>query len=158
MSKTVVIGASSGLGRCIGIGLAQRGDQVALLARRRDRIDTAAKEAGADSVAVECDVTEEASVRSAIAAAAEALGGIDNLVYTPAIGSVMRLVDTDADTWSRVFATNVTGAAIATSAAVPHLTQSAGQSRYLSSYAGPFRSPWPPAAPYRVSQAPLPRR
>ncbi|MFZ1174746.1 MAG: short-chain dehydrogenase, partial [Mycobacterium sp.] len=31
----MVVGASSGLGRCIGVGLARRGDQVALLARRR---------------------------------------------------------------------------------------------------------------------------
>src|SRR3954470_18826982 len=157
MSKTVVIGASSGLGRCIGLGLAQRGDQVALLARRRDRIENAAKEAGGDSVAVECDVTDEASVRSAIATAAEALGGIDNLVYTPAIGSVMRLVDTDADTWSRVFATNVTGAAIATAAAVPHLTQSAGKVVYLSSDAGTFGPPWPGLAAYGVSKAALER-
>ena len=89
MSKTVVIGASSGLGRCIGLGLAERGDQVALLARRRERIENAAKEAGANAVGIECDVTDEASVRSAISAAAEGLGGIDNLVYTPAIGSVI---------------------------------------------------------------------
>ena len=52
MAKTVVIGASSGLGRCIGVGLAERGDQVALLARRRDRIENAAKEAGQDAIAV----------------------------------------------------------------------------------------------------------
>ena len=90
MAKTVVIGASSGLGRCIGVGLAERGDQVALLARRRERIENAAKEAGRDAVAIECDVTEEASVRAAISAAADGLGGIDNLVYTPAIGSLMR--------------------------------------------------------------------
>jgi NAD(P)-dependent dehydrogenase (short-subunit alcohol dehydrogenase family) len=32
--RTVVVGASTGLGRCIGIGLARRGAQVALLARR----------------------------------------------------------------------------------------------------------------------------
>ena len=57
MSRTVVVGASSGLGRCIGIGLAQRGDQVALLARRRERIEAAAKEAGPAAIAVECDIT-----------------------------------------------------------------------------------------------------
>ncbi len=44
--KTVVVGASSGLGRCIGIGLAQRGGQLALLARRRGNLETAASEAG----------------------------------------------------------------------------------------------------------------
>ncbi|PEG34050.1 short-chain dehydrogenase [Mycolicibacterium agri] len=157
MSKTVVIGASSGLGRCIGVGLGQRGHQVAMLARRRERIEKAAKEAGPEAVAVECDVTDEASVRSAIGAAANALGGIDNLVYTPAIGSVMRLVDTDAQTWSRVFATNVTGAAVATAAAVPHLSASAGKVVYLSSDAGTFSPPWPGLAAYGVSKAALER-
>ena len=157
MAKTVVIGASSGLGRCIGVGLAKRGDQVALLARRRERIENAAKEAGQDAVAIECDVTEEASVRAAISAAADGLGGIDNLVYTPAIGSVMRLVDTDAETWGRVFATNVTGAAIATAAAVPFLTESAGKVVYLSSDSGTYGPPWPGLAAYGVSKAALER-
>ena len=133
MSRTVVVGASSGLGRCIGVGLAQRGDQVALLARRRQRIEAAAKEAGPGAIAIECDVTDQASCRSAITEAAEALGGIDNLVYTPAIGPLVRLVETDAETWRRVFDTNVIGAALATAAAVPHLTASAGRAVYLSS-------------------------
>ena len=86
MSRTVVVGASSGLGRCIGVGLAQRGDQVALLARRRGRIEAAAAEAGPGTIAIECDITDEASCRSAINDAADALGGIDNLVYTPPSG------------------------------------------------------------------------
>jgi NAD(P)-dependent dehydrogenase (short-subunit alcohol dehydrogenase family) len=157
MAKTVVIGASSGLGRCIGVGLAERGHRVALLARRRARIEKAAKDAGTDAVAVECDVTDEASVRSAIREAADALGGIDNIVYTPAIGSVVRLVDTDAETWSRVFATNVTGAAIATAAAIPFLTASAGKVVYLSSDAGTYGPPWPGLAAYGVSKAALER-
>ena len=87
----------------------------------------------------------------------KALGGIDNLVYTPAIGSVMRLVDTDADTWGRVFATNVTGAAVATAAAIPYLTESAGKVVYLSSDAGTFGPPWPGLAAYGVSKAALER-
>ena len=111
MARTVVIGASSGLGRCIGVGLAKRGEQVALLARRRERIDAAAEESGAGAIAIECDVTDEQSCRSAIEEAADAMGGIDNLVYTPGIGPLVRLIDTDAQTWRRVFETNVTGAA-----------------------------------------------
>lgn len=157
MSKTVVIGASSGLGRSIGIGLAQRGDQVAFLARRRERLEGAAKEAGAGAVAVECDICDESSIRSAIASAADALGGIDNLVYTPAIGPLGPLVDTNAETWARVFATNVTGAALATAAAVPHLTASSGKVVYLSSDAGTFGPPWPGLGAYGVSKAALER-
>jgi len=155
--KTVVIGASSGLGRCIGIGLAEKGARVALLARRLERLERAAKEAGPDSVAIECDICDEKSVRSAIDAAAESLGGIDNLVYTPAVGPLMRLVDTDADTWRRVFDTNVIGAALATAAAVPHLTASEGKVVYLSSDAGTYGPPWPGLGAYGVSKSALER-
>jgi NAD(P)-dependent dehydrogenase (short-subunit alcohol dehydrogenase family) len=155
MSRVVVIGASSGLGRCIGIGLAQRGDRVALLARRRERVQAAAKEAGNDAVAIECDVTDEASARSAIAEAAGALGGIDGLVYTPAIGPLVRMKDIDAETWRRVFDTNVTGAALVTAAAIAHLTASAGKAIYLSSIAGSFTPPWPGLGSYAVSKAAL---
>ncbi|HEY9303266.1 MAG TPA: SDR family oxidoreductase [Mycobacterium sp.] len=151
----MLVGASSGLGRCIGVGLAQRGAQVALLARRRERIEAAAKEAGEGAIAIECDVTDEASCRSAINEAADALGGIDNLIYTPAIGPLVRLVDTDAETWRRVFDTNVIGAALVTAAAVPHLTASAGKAVYLSSDAGPFGPPWPGLGAYGVSKAAL---
>lgn len=155
MSRTVVIGASSGLGRCIGVGLAQRGDHVALLARRRERIEAAAQEAGEKAVAVECDVTDEASCDAAIEQAADALGGIDSLVYAPAIGPLVRLVDTDAETWRRVFATNVIGAALITAAAVPHLTASSGKAVYLSSDAGSITPPWPALGAYGVSKAAL---
>ena len=99
--KTVVVGASSGLGRCIGIGLARRGAHVALLARRRDKLDDAAREAGGPTLAITCDVTDEASCREAIAEASTGLGGIDALVYAPAIGVLARLADVDADAWRR---------------------------------------------------------
>jgi NAD(P)-dependent dehydrogenase (short-subunit alcohol dehydrogenase family) len=157
MSRTVVVGASSGLGRCIGVGLAQRGDRVALLARRRQRIEAAAKEAGPGAIAIECDVTDEASCRSAINEAAEALGGIDNLVYTPGVGPLVRLVDTDAETWRRIFDTNVIGAALVTAAAVAHLTASGGKAVYLSSPTGTFGPPWPGLGAYGVSKAALER-
>jgi len=157
MSRTVVVGASSGLGRCIGVGLAERGDQVALLARRRERTEAAAQEAGPNAIAVECDVTDEASCRSAISHVADAFGGIDNLVYTPAIGPLVRMVDTDAETWRRVFDTNVIGAALVTAAAMPHLTASVGKVVYLNSDAGTFGPPWPGLGAYGVSKAALER-
>jgi NAD(P)-dependent dehydrogenase (short-subunit alcohol dehydrogenase family) len=153
--RTVVVGASSGLGRCIGIGLAQRGAQVALLARRRERLEAAAREAGAGTLAVECDVTEEERCRSAIDDAASGLGGIDALVYTPAVGPLGQLVDTDVETWRRVFDTNVTGAARITAAAIPHLEATAGTAAYLSSVSASVTPPWPGLGAYIVSKAAL---
>lgn len=157
MARTVVIGASSGLGRCIGVGLARRGDQVALLARRRERIEAAAQEAGPGAFAIECDVTDQSSARSGIDAAAKALGGIDNLVYAPAISPLVPLAETDAQTWRRIFDTNVIGASLATAAAVPHLSASGGKVIYLSSDAGTFGPPWPGLGAYGVSKAALER-
>src|SRR2546430_6038606 len=94
--RAVVVGASSGLGRCIGVGLGRRGAQVALLARRRERLEAAAKEAGEGALAIECDVTHPSSVSSAIRKAAADLRGIDALVYTPAIGPLAPLPDPHA--------------------------------------------------------------
>jgi NAD(P)-dependent dehydrogenase (short-subunit alcohol dehydrogenase family) len=151
----VVIGASSGLGRCIGVGLAQRGDQVALMARRRDRLEGAAKDAGGDALVIECDVTDTDSCNAAIEAAAEGLGGIDALVYAPGVGPLARLVDTDADTWRRTFDTNVIGAALVTTAALPHLTRANGCAIYLSSISASMTPPWPGLAAYAVTKAAL---
>lgn len=153
--RTVVVGASSGLGRCIGIGLGQRGGQVALLARRRARLDDAAKEAGPGTLVVECDVTDEASCRDAIAEAASGLGGIDALVYTPGIGVLAKMVDTDAGAWRRTFDTNVIGASLVTAAALPHLAESSGCAVYLSSVSGSLTPPWPGLGAYAVSKAAL---
>ena len=153
--RTVVVGASSGLGRCIGIGLAERGAQVALLARRKERLDAAAREAGPGASAIACDVTDDESCRSAIDEAARSLGGIDALVYTPAIGPLARLVDMDGETWRRVFDTNVTGAARVTAAAVPHLEATAGTAAFLASGSASLTPPWPGLGAYIVSKAAL---
>jgi NAD(P)-dependent dehydrogenase (short-subunit alcohol dehydrogenase family) len=153
--RTVVVGASTGLGRGIGIGLARRGARVALLARSRDKLETAAAEAGAGALAIPCDVTDDASSRRAIDEAAAALGGIDALVYAPAIGPLARLVDTDADTWQRTFDTNVIGAARITAAAIPHLSDSTGTVAYLSSVSASLTPPWPGLGAYIVSKAAL---
>jgi NAD(P)-dependent dehydrogenase (short-subunit alcohol dehydrogenase family) len=155
--KTVVVGASSGLGRHLAIELARAGNDVALLARRHDRLVAAASEAGRGATPIVCDVTDEASCRAAIGEAARALGGIDGLVYSTGIGPLGRLADLDAATWRRVFDTNVTGAALVTAAAIPHLAASGGVAAYLSSVSGTTTPPWPGLGAYVVSKAALER-
>jgi NAD(P)-dependent dehydrogenase (short-subunit alcohol dehydrogenase family) len=152
--RTVVVGASSGLGRAIAIGLAQRGARVAMLARRRDRLERAAAEAG-DALAIPCDVTDDASCRDAIEGAASGLGGIDALVYAPGVGPLSRLADLDADTWRRTLDTNVVGASLITAAALPHLSASKGTAVYLSSVSASLTPPWPGLGAYVVSKAAL---
>lgn len=153
--KVVVVGASSGLGRCIGVGLAQRGGSVALLARRADKLADAAREAGKTAVAIACDVTDPASCRTAIEDAAAQLGGIEGVVYAAGMGPLGRLKDVDADTWRAVLDTNVVGASNVTAAALPHLQRSGGRAAYLSSVSASLTPPWPGLGAYAVSKAAL---
>jgi NAD(P)-dependent dehydrogenase (short-subunit alcohol dehydrogenase family) len=153
--KVAVVGASSGLGRSIAVGLAGRGAEVALLARRRHRLVRAAQDIGNNAVAVACDVTDEQSCHEAITQAAEELGGLDGLVYATGIGWIAPLVKTDAATWARLFATNVTGAALVTAAALPYLAASTGTAVYLSSISASLTPPWPHVAAYGTSKAAL---
>ncbi|HEY5886629.1 MAG TPA: SDR family oxidoreductase [Acidimicrobiales bacterium] len=153
--RVVVVGASSGLGRCIGIGLAKRGADVSLLARRKERLDSAVAEAGEKARAIECDVTDTASCAAAIEKASADMGGIDGLIYTPGVGPLKKLADMDAETWRWVFDTNVTGAAITTAAALPHLQASAGRAIFLSSVSASLTPTWPGLGAYNVSKAAL---
>ncbi len=153
--RVVVVGASTGLGRCIGIGLAGRGARVALLARSEQLLSEAADEAGAGTLAIPCDVTSADSCREAIDAAAVGLGGIDAIVVAAGIGTLNRIEEITPEIWMRVFATNVIGASSITAAALPHLRQSAGMAVYLSSVSASLTSPWPGLASYTVTKAAL---
>jgi NAD(P)-dependent dehydrogenase (short-subunit alcohol dehydrogenase family) len=64
-------------------------------------------------------------------------------------------VDIGAETWQRTFATNVTGAALITAAALPHLQESSGVAVYLSSVSASHTAPWPGLGAYIVSKAAL---
>jgi NAD(P)-dependent dehydrogenase (short-subunit alcohol dehydrogenase family) len=153
--RVVVVGASSGLGRCIGVDRGRRGDQVALLARRHSRLVDAAKEAGPETLAIACDVTDESSCRAAIEQAAAGLGGIDAVVYATGIGPLGPIAELGADVWRQAFDTNVVGAAVVTSAALPYLTESAGVAAFLSSVSASQTPPWPGFGAYTVSKAAL---
>jgi NAD(P)-dependent dehydrogenase (short-subunit alcohol dehydrogenase family) len=155
--RTVVVGASSGLGRCIAVDRARRHDRVALLARRKELLAAAAAEAGAGSVPIVCDVTNELSCRAAIAEAAESLSGIDALVYATGIGPLQPIEQIDAETWRHTLNTNVVGAAVITSAALGQLRQSSGVAVYLSSVSASMGRPWPGFGAYIASKAALDR-
>jgi NAD(P)-dependent dehydrogenase (short-subunit alcohol dehydrogenase family) len=153
--RVAVVGGSSGLGRCIGIGLADKGARVAFLARRHDRLVNAAKAAGAGAVAVTCDVTDGIRCRRAVDEVVGAFGGLDALVYTTGMGILAPLSEVSAEQWAQLFATNVTGAALITAAAAPHLAAAAGSAVYLSSLSASYSAPWPLLGAYAVSKAAL---
>lgn len=154
-TRIAVVGASAGLGRCIGIGLARRGARVAFLARRQDRLVKAAEEAQNGAVAVTCDVTDAITCRRAIGRVVDEFGGLDALVYTTGMGVLAPLADVTSEQWAQLFATNVTGASLVTAAAAPHLAATGGSAVYLSSLSASYTTPWPLLGAYAVSKAAL---
>lgn len=150
-----MVGASSGLGRCVAIERGRQGDRVALLARRQDQLDQAAREAGSDSFGVRCDVKDETSCRDAIEEAATTLGGIDAVIYATGVGVLQRIEDIDAAAWRHAFETNVIGASLITAAALPHLKETTGVAAYISTVQGMVTPPWPGLGSYAVSKAAL---
>lgn len=81
MAKTIVItGAGDGLGRALARRFAKDGDTVILLGRTLAKVEAVAAELGAPHFAVQCDVGNPASVRSAFAAIAEKHPKIDVLI------------------------------------------------------------------------------
>ena len=108
----VVAGASSGLGADAARAYAEHGADVALLARRLERLEALRDEiqaTGRRALAVRCDVTDEESCRDAVEKVMEAYGRIDILLNNAGVavrGGVDTLSETD---WDRSFATNVTG-------------------------------------------------
>jgi NAD(P)-dependent dehydrogenase (short-subunit alcohol dehydrogenase family) len=151
--RVAVVGASTGLGRCIAIGLAERGAQVAVLARRKELLHEVAEEAGAGTLVVTCDVTDAESCHAAVAEVVAGLGGIDGIVFSSGIGWASRIEDLDAQTWHRLFGTNVVGANNFTAAALPHLLESSGAMAYLTSVSASQTPPWPGLAGYTVTKA-----
>ena len=115
--RAVVTGGGSGIGLRTARRLAAGGAQVACL-----DLDPAAVED--PLIGIVCDLADDASVRAAIAEAAERLDGIDVLVNNAGIGAAGTVADNDDAEWGRVLDVNVVGMVRASRAALPHLKRS----------------------------------
>jgi len=153
--RLLVVGASSGIGRAVGVRAAAEGAHVAFAARRTERLEEAAAAAGPACVALACDVEDEGACDAVVREAVAALGGLDAFVYAPGIAVFKPLAETTADDWHRVLATNLVGASAVTRAAVPHLEGARGKAVFLSSITIDDHPPRPSNAAYGVSKVAL---
>ncbi len=109
----LVTGASSGLGARFAKILAQAGAQVVLASRRVERLKELRAEIEANGGAahvVALDVTDYASIKSAIAHAETEAGPIDILVNNSGVSSTQRLIDVTPEEYAFVVDTNQRGA------------------------------------------------
>jgi NAD(P)-dependent dehydrogenase (short-subunit alcohol dehydrogenase family) len=113
----IVTGGASGIGRATAELLAARGARVAALDLNPDQV-------AEPVVGIRCDVTDDASVRAAVAEAAERFGRLDIVINNAGIGAQGDVAANDDAQWARVLDVNVVGMARVSRAALPHLRQS----------------------------------
>ncbi|WP_055491212.1 SDR family NAD(P)-dependent oxidoreductase [Streptomyces sp. TP-A0356] len=114
----LVTGGASGIGRATADLLAARGARVAVL-------DLDPSSVRKPLLAYRADVTDDASVRAAVAAAVTDLGGLDVLVNNAGVGAQGTVEDNDDEQWRRVLDVNVLGVVRTSRAALAHLRASA---------------------------------
>ena len=146
MSVVLITGCSSGFGKLAAIAFARRGDTVFASMRDTARAQALRDDAAAAGVAVEVvhlDVTDRASIESAVASIRAKAGRIDVLVNNAGIGAVAPTEEFEDDETLRVFDTNVFGVLRVTRAVAPVMReQHAGRIINVGSLAGIVASPF----------------
>lgn len=111
----VVTGGGSGIGLGAALELARDGASVLVAGRSQDKLDAAIEQlgevvvAGAEVATLSTDVTDEAQVEAAVAAAGELPGDLAIAVASAGDGTVGPIVGTSAEEWDRVQAVSLRG-------------------------------------------------
>jgi clavulanate-9-aldehyde reductase len=141
--RALVTGASSGIRAATVRALRDAGVRVAAGARRTDRLDA--------DLALPLDVTDEGSVRSAVAATVAEFGRLDLVVNAAGIMPLGPVLAADVAVWRQALNTNLLGLMLVTHAALPHLVEAgAGDIVNISSIGG--RETFPGAAVYNATK------
>lgn len=164
-----VIGASSGIGRSVALLGADAGDELILMARRKELLEGLAEEVavrrttatdGRDRalrkpVVVAADVREEESARYLVEAAVGTYGRLDVIVYAAGWNVPKRAIgEATTDSWNLILGTNVTGAFLVTNAAVPVMRQQ-GNGLFVFVSSSGAKRPDRSGAAYQASKAAL---
>jgi NAD(P)-dependent dehydrogenase (short-subunit alcohol dehydrogenase family) len=128
--RAVVTGAAGGVGRATVELLAAEGAAVVGL------------DLSPSDEVLACDVSDQDSVRAAVATAVERLGGLDVVVNVAGIDQFRRFEDLDVATWQRHLGVNLTGPMLVSQAALPHLRESKGNIVTIASIAGLRAQPY----------------
>lgn len=127
----LVTGASSGIGEATARALASEGATVAVLGRRRDRLEQLADKVRADggtALVVTADITDQQQAAAAVESVVAELGRLDTLVNNAGTMGVGPVVDSPLEELERMVEINVQGLLYVTHAALPHLLRAAEDS------------------------------
>ena len=120
-SRTLVTGATGGLGAAVARAFVREGARVGLVARDRGKLDALAAELGEAALSFPADVGNPQEASNAVAGVA-GLGGLDAVVNAAAIDTSWHPVgELPVDEWDRAIAVNLSGTFYVCRAALPHL-------------------------------------
>ena len=140
-----VTGASAGIGEATARLLAREGADVALVARREERLtDLAAEiedEHGVETLVLPTDVSDDGQVEEAVEEAAETFDGLDVVVSNAGINRMGDVEDLSTEKFRQVMGVNVDGTFFVTRSVIPHLRESSGSLVYVGSFAGKYPRP-----------------
>ena len=151
MPSALVTGGSSGIGLAIARMLHEEGYALTLAARKVERLEAAAAELGATSVAV--DVRSEEDCARLVATHRETHGGLDVLVNSAGVGIGGPIGDMQTKHFDLQQSVNLRGAFLVTREALPALRETRGYVVNLASIAGTI--PTPGLAGYGAAKAAL---
>lgn len=106
----LVTGASSGLGVQFAKALAEQGADIAICARRLEKLEAVKKDIealGVKCFAYKCDVLKVDEIRAMVKAVEEHYGKIDILVNNAGVGDATPAADLPDETWRNVLGTNL---------------------------------------------------
>jgi NAD(P)-dependent dehydrogenase (short-subunit alcohol dehydrogenase family) len=154
--KTVLItGGAKRLGRASALAMARAGADVAItfLTSGRDAQHTVIDlcSFGVRAVALQCDVTDEKSVRAMVKEAVNELGGIDILVNNAANYETVEFEKLTVKQWDAIFASNARGPFLVSREALKALRERQGKIINMGSLGGIL--PWATHAHYCSSKA-----
>ncbi|QLD89303.1 SDR family oxidoreductase [Natronomonas salina] len=144
----IVTGASSGIGQETAHALADAGADVALAARRRERLETLAdeveSETDAEALVVPTNVRNEDEVEELVETTVAEFGGLDLLVNNAGTAAGSEVASMATEEYRTMMEVNVDGMFFATRAALPHLRESGGTLIFVGSFAGKYPRPFNP--------------
>jgi NADP-dependent 3-hydroxy acid dehydrogenase YdfG len=127
----LVTGSSSGIGEATAIALAEEGATVALVARRRNRLDALRRHiesTGGTALTVEADVSDQQQAAAAVNTVVSELGRLDTVVNNAGLMLIGPAADADPADWDKMLSVNVQGLLYVTRASLPHLIAAAADS------------------------------
>jgi NAD(P)-dependent dehydrogenase (short-subunit alcohol dehydrogenase family) len=150
----LVTGAGTGIGRAVSLALLREDYAVVLAGRRRELLDTVAREANGTTLVVPTDVSDPASIRALFAKTKETYGRLDLLFNNAGIGApAMPIDELPLDKWNAVIATNLTGLFLCTQEAIKIMkAQNPRGGRIINNGSISAHAPRPGSAPYTATK------